>query len=200
MPVSCANGVEIFYETAGAGPPLIMLHALPFDHNLWLYQVARFSADFTTIAMDLRGWGRSGKPVEPFSLRDIGNDVLGVLDDAGVAGKVILLDCSIGSKLALMLACDHPDRVGAVVLVGGNSDHQDFGRRITGYRAHGAAGTLKQFSRSGARARREQHRSSLSRARRSDQTGRLEGCLMTTLIVNGQFDNALKGGDGRLPS
>jgi pimeloyl-ACP methyl ester carboxylesterase len=34
MPISRANGLDIYYETAGAGPPLVLVHALPFDHNL----------------------------------------------------------------------------------------------------------------------------------------------------------------------
>src|SRR4051812_10248674 len=145
MPISRANGLDIHYETAGSGPPLILIHALPFDHNLWLYQVARFSSQFTTIAMDLRGWGRSGKPRSPFSLEDMGNDVLGILSDLGVTEPAILLGCSIGSKIALMLACDHPDRIGAAVLVGGNSGPQNFAKRIAEYRENSAAGKLKEF-------------------------------------------------------
>jgi pimeloyl-ACP methyl ester carboxylesterase len=62
MAVSRANNIDIIYEKAGSGPPLVMIHAMPFDHNLWLYQVERFSAHFTVIAMDLRGWGASAKP------------------------------------------------------------------------------------------------------------------------------------------
>jgi pimeloyl-ACP methyl ester carboxylesterase len=79
MAISRANGLDIYYETAGEGPLLVLIHALPFDHNLWLYQVERFSARFRTVAMDLRGWGRSAKPQIPFQLGDMANDVLGVL-------------------------------------------------------------------------------------------------------------------------
>ena len=48
MTISRVNGLDIYYETTGAGPPLVLIHALPFDHNLWLYQVERFSARFRT--------------------------------------------------------------------------------------------------------------------------------------------------------
>ena len=85
MPISRANGVDILYEKAGSGPALVLIHAMPFDHNLWLYQVERFSAHFTTIAMDLRGWGASAKPHAPFTLADMGRDVMGVLADEGIA-------------------------------------------------------------------------------------------------------------------
>jgi Predicted hydrolases or acyltransferases (alpha/beta hydrolase superfamily) len=91
MPVSRANGLDIYYEKTGSGPPLVLIHALPFDHNLWLYQVERFSSHFTTLAMDLRGLGRSAKPHTPFSLGDMGNDILGILKDEGVATGAVVL-------------------------------------------------------------------------------------------------------------
>jgi len=146
MPISRENGLDIYYETAGDGPALVLVHALPFDHNLWLYQVERFSVRFRTIAMDLRGWGRSAKPRAPFRLDDMGRDVLGVLADLGVTSGAVVLGCSIGSKIALLLACDHPDRFSAAILVGGNSGPQpQFDHRIAAYRMHAAAGTLKDY-------------------------------------------------------
>jgi pimeloyl-ACP methyl ester carboxylesterase len=134
MPVSKRNGVEIYYEVAGRGPPFVMLHAIPFDHRLWTYQVMRFSTWFRCIAIDLRGWGRSSKVREPFTFRDMGNDILGVMDDEG-ARDAIVMGCSIGSKMALMLGVDDPARFKAVIMVGGNSGPQlQFDHRIKGYR------------------------------------------------------------------
>ncbi len=146
MPISRANGLDIYYEAAGQGPPLVLVHALPFDHNLWLYQVERFSSRFRTVAMDLRGWGRSAKPRAPFALDDMGRDILGVLADEAITSRAVVLGCSIGSKIALMLACDRPDIFSAAILVGGNSGPQpQFDHRIAAYRAHAAAGTLKDY-------------------------------------------------------
>src|SRR3954454_12162930 len=146
MPVSRANGFDIHYEVAGTGPPLVLVHALPFDHNLWLYQVERFSARFHTVAMDLRGWGRSGKPCTPFLLADMGADVLAVMADEGMRGDAVVRGCSIGSKIALMLACDRPDLFTAAICVGGNSGPQpQFDHRIAAYRAHQADGTLPDY-------------------------------------------------------
>jgi pimeloyl-ACP methyl ester carboxylesterase len=45
----------------------------------------------------------------------MGDDVMGVLRDLGVAKDAVVLGCSIGSKIALMLACDHPDVFSALV-------------------------------------------------------------------------------------
>lgn len=221
MPVSRANGLDIYYESAGAGPPLVLIHALPFDHNLWLYQVERFSARFCTIAMDLRGWGRSAKPRTPFSLREMGDDVMGILRDVGVEGGAVVVGCSIGAKIALMLACDHPDIFKAAILVGGNSGPQhQFDHRIAAYRAHAAAGTLADyhlghlrygvtqgfadspigrylmagFVERGAGLDAECIAHVFQALTVSDLTPRLPAYSTPTLIVNGEHDNALPGG------
>jgi 3-oxoadipate enol-lactonase len=221
MPVSRENGLDIYYEVAGAGPPLVLIHALPFDHNLWLYQVERFSARFRTIAMDLRGWGRSHKPHTPFTLADMGNDVFGVLANAGVDGGAVVLGCSIGSKIALMLACDRPDIFRAAILVGGNSAPQpQFEHRIAAYRAHQAAGTLGNyhlahlsfgvtqawadtpigryllagFVERGRSLDAECIAQVFHALTVSDLTPKLPTYRTPTLIVNGEHDNALPGG------
>ena len=148
MPVAQSKNVEIFYERAGSGPALVLLHAMPFDHNLWLFQVAHFSARFTTIAIDLRGWGRSGKPTDAFSLRDMGDDVMAVLAHDGIRDKAVVMGCSFGSKIALLLALDHPDVFRAAILVGGNSGLQDhLESHIAPYREHADAGKLADYHR-----------------------------------------------------
>ena len=222
MPTSRANGANIQYEKAGSGPPLVLIHAMPFDHNLWLYQVERFSAHFTTIAMDLRGWGASAKPRDPFTLEDMGRDVMGVLADEDIRGDAVVMGCSVGSKIALMLACDHPGIFKAAILVGGNSGLQaQFDHRIAAYRAEHAAGTLRayhlghlRYGVTGAwadspigrylldgfaeRADGKLDPDSIARVFEavgtSDLTPKLPAYWTPTLIVNGEHDNALKGG------
>ena len=221
MAISRANGPDIYYETAGAGPPLVLIHALPFDHNLWLYQVERLSARFRTIALDLRGWGRSAKPRTPFLLGDMASDVLGVLTDEDVGSGAIVLGCSIGSKLALMLACEHPRIFKAAILVGGNSGPQpQFDHRIAAYRANHAAGTLKAYHLGHLRygvtptwadsaVGRYLLEGFVERGHAldpeciaqvfhaltvSDLTPQLPAYESPTLIVNGEHDNALPGG------
>lgn len=78
----------------------------------------------------------------------MGDDILGVLADEGIgAGDgAIVPGCSIDSKIALMLACDHPQTFRAAILVGGHSGPQpQFDHRIEAYQAHHAAGTLDQY-------------------------------------------------------
>ncbi|MFN3892336.1 MAG: alpha/beta fold hydrolase [Beijerinckiaceae bacterium] len=220
MPISRANGLDIYYEKAGVGPPLMLIHALPFNHNLWQYQVASLSNRFTTYAVDLRGWGRSGKPRTPFSLGDMCADVMGVLDDEDVKGPVLLMGCSIGSKIALKLACEQPDRISGAILIGGNSGRPDFSRRIADYRAQAKAGTLADYHRGHLRhgvtkqwadtdlgsfiiegfVDRDGKLDAESIAQvfgameGSDLTEARRGCRVPILVVNGEFDSAFQGG------
>ena len=199
----------------------MLIHALPFDHNLWLYQVERFSARFRTVVMDLRGFGRSAKPTTPFSLGDMAFDVLGVLADEGIAEDVVVLGCSIGSKISLMLAIEHPEIFKAAILVGGNSGTQlNLVHRIADYRAHQAAGTLGEHHlehlRYGvtrdwadspigryliagfAERGRDLDADSIARVFEAltvaDLTPQLATYKSPTLIVNGEHDSALPGG------
>src|SRR5262249_41165032 len=79
MPYSTANRIRIYYEVSGEGLPFVMIHANPFDHNLWMYQIAHFSTYFKVIAVDIRGYGRSDKSTTPFSLKEMGRRRFGSL-------------------------------------------------------------------------------------------------------------------------
>src|SRR5688572_33440838 len=106
---STANGVKIYYEVSGEGMPFVMVHANPFDHNLWMYQIAHFSTYFKVIAIDIRGYGRSDKPETPFSLKDMAGDVLGVCRDEKVT-EAILGGVSVGSGMAILLGLRSEER------------------------------------------------------------------------------------------
>src|SRR6185295_8461533 len=108
MPYSTANGLKIYYEVSGEGFPFVMIHANPFDHNLWMYQIAHFSTWFTVVGVDIRGYGRSVKMTTGYTLADQSADVLGVMKDLGIK-RCILGGCSVGSSIALHLGLDHPE-------------------------------------------------------------------------------------------
>ena len=120
MAYSENKGVKVYYEVSGQGFPLVFVHANPFDRRLWMYQVARFSQRFTTINVDIRGYGFSDKPETPFSLEDMADDVAGVMRREGVE-KAIIVGCSVGSGIALLFGLDRPQMTEAMVLVGGSS-------------------------------------------------------------------------------
>jgi len=216
MPESHTNGVAIHYEVTGAGLPLVLIHAIPFDHTLWLYQAAHFSTWFTVVSVDLRGWGRSENVTTPFALEDICHDVLGVMSDLG-QDHAIVMGCSIGSKTALMLGALFPERFRAVIQVGGNSGPQDMSRRITGYRqeefspyrrAHMDYGVTESFATSSMgkylfsnfAARDERHDPAaivrtFEALAAGDVRDHLAAYPLPTMIINGEFDSARTRGE-----
>lgn len=143
MPFSDATGVRIHYEVSGQGPPLVFIHANPFDRRLWTYQVARFSQFFTTINVDIRGYGFSEKPETPFTLEAMADDVAGVLKTERVE-RATIVGCSVGSGIALLFGLDRPQLTKGLVLVGGSSrGGGNIQGRIDGY----TSGDLKGYRR-----------------------------------------------------
>ena len=76
MPRAQVNDISLNYEAAGAGPPLVLIHAWPTDHAIWQLQVPVFSQHYRTIAVDLRGCGQSDKPTGPNTPALMAKDVI----------------------------------------------------------------------------------------------------------------------------
>lgn len=216
MPYSTTNSLKIYYEVSGEGFPFVMVHANPFDHNLWMYQIAHFSTYFKVIAIDIRGYGRSDKPSTPFTLKDMADDVLGVCRDESVT-EAILGGVSVGSGMALLLGLDYPELFKALILVGGSSGPGGaIDERIQGYTKVGIEKYHIQHLKElvapdfpqtklgkyllNTYVERDPWLSGESiaqifRARAgTDMTTRLESMKVPTLVINGEYDNSLKAG------
>jgi 3-oxoadipate enol-lactonase len=216
MPVSRTNGVDIWYEVAGDGPAMVLVHANPFDHDLWLYQTAHFSTWFKVVGIDIRGYGRSSKVSAPYALKDMCNDVIGVMKDLKI-GRAVLGGCSVGSGIALLLGLDHPDLFSSVILVGGNSSASPrYKGRIEGYRGNLAAyhpkhirelvrpefadsrigrHLLGMFLERGPRLKGEAIAQVFMAGNHTEMTGRLATMKVPTLVINGEFDNSRPAGE-----
>jgi 3-oxoadipate enol-lactonase len=119
------DGGRLFYEAAGQGPVIIMIHDGLLHRETWNAQFAAFARHYRVIRWDRRGYGRSSTPTTPFSQLD---DLYAVIKALKVE-RTALLGCSAGGLLAIHFALDHPQMVTALVLVGpivtglGFSDH-----------------------------------------------------------------------------
>jgi 3-oxoadipate enol-lactonase len=116
MPTQRANGIELYYETAGQGEPLLLLHGLGSRSDDWQLQMPAFAARYCVVAADMRGHGRSAKPPGPISVAMMAADVLGLLDALGIDAAHIV-GLSMGGMIAFQMAVDWPERVRSLVIV-----------------------------------------------------------------------------------
>jgi 3-oxoadipate enol-lactonase len=144
MPFASNKDVRIYYEVYGDGPPMVLVHANPFDHRLFTYQIARWSPYFRIAALDIRGYGRSDKPETSFSLQDMADDVLAVCAHEHIT-RAVFMGVSVGSGIGLLIGLDHPEMVEALILVGGSAKGgADISKRVAGY----TSADLKGYQRS----------------------------------------------------
>lgn len=107
-------GGQLHYETDGAGPAVLMIHAGVAHLRMWDEQVAAWRDRFQLIRYDCRGFGRTITEDVPYSNRD---DIRRLLDQLGVESTSVV-GASRGGQIAVDFALDEPKRVSALVLVG----------------------------------------------------------------------------------
>ena len=99
----------------GDGPDVLLVHAGVNDRRGWRHVVAELSPDFRCVAYDMRGYGET--EYEPEDGWAPHRDALAVLDAAG-SERALVIGCSMGGRAAIDLALAHPERVGALLLIG----------------------------------------------------------------------------------
>jgi 3-oxoadipate enol-lactonase len=115
MPTATIRDVELYYEEHGAGAPLLCIMGFATDSNGWLLQVPEFSKHYRTIVFDNRGVGRSAKPTGAYTIHEMADDAVGLLDHLDVDGAHVL-GLSMGGMIAQELVLRHPHRVRGLVL------------------------------------------------------------------------------------
>ncbi len=107
------NGARLYYQEAGEGHPLVLIHADIADHRMWNGQFSTFAQHYRTIAYDRRGFGQSqigeGQYSEPA-------DLYGLLQYLNV-DRVYLIGCSMGGSTTFDFTLEHPDMVDALIPV-----------------------------------------------------------------------------------
>ncbi len=108
-------GTEIHAVVGGSGPPLLLLHGYAQTHALWHKVAPRLAERFTVVAMDLRGYGDSGKPPsdarhEAYSKRAMAADAVAVMAHLGFP-RFRLAGHDRGARVSHRLCVDHPQAV-----------------------------------------------------------------------------------------
>jgi pimeloyl-ACP methyl ester carboxylesterase len=113
------DGVRLYYEVYGQGPPLLLIHGN--GASIWSMknQIAYFSERYRVIAMDSRDHGRSGDATGPLTFEAMSDDLAALLDHLNT-GPVLVLGWSDGGIEALLLGIRHPDKVTRIAAMAAN--------------------------------------------------------------------------------
>ncbi len=107
------NGARVYYEVAGDGEPLALIHAGVTDRRMWDGQFEALAQHYRVLRYDLRGYGQTSAPAMAYSHVE---DLRALLDQLGIV-RAVLVGCSMGGTAALDFALTYPDRVSALALV-----------------------------------------------------------------------------------
>ena len=118
MPRINRDGVSIYYEIHGEGPPLLLTHGYSSTSAMWHGQVDALSKDHTLILWDMRGHGQSDYPDDPkaYSEALTVGDIAAILDAVG-AKRAVIGGLSLGGYMSLAYYAAHPERVEALLII-----------------------------------------------------------------------------------
>ncbi len=142
MAILRADGLEIAYERAGEGPPLVLVHGAACDGRVWRPQLAALSDEFTVVAWDEPGAGRSSDVPADIGLPDYA-DALAAVIGALALGPAHVAGLSWGGTVALELYRRRPELVATLVLADsyagwkGSLPPAEVRARVAGARADG---------------------------------------------------------------
>jgi pimeloyl-ACP methyl ester carboxylesterase len=110
------DDIRIYYEIHGEGKQtLTMIRGLGADLSTWFPQIPEFSKHFRTVVFDNRGAGRTDKPDGPYSMKQMAQDLNGLLDALNIQ-RTALLGISMGGMIAQEFAIAHPEKLSCLVL------------------------------------------------------------------------------------
>lgn len=180
-----ANGIELYYEDHGSGPPLLLVPGLGADTRLFSGVTAALAASCRVIAFDPRGGGRSDAPPGPYSIEQMADDAAGLLDALQIE-RATVVGYSMGGRVALSLALDHPARVDKLVLAATSARTPP--TRVLS-RRWWALEVLSRLPVPGDHQPRWAWKSQRRASASFDATRRLGEIHVPTLIIHGQRDH-----------
>lgn len=112
--MAAINGTQMYYEVAGSGHPLVMVHAGVADNRMWDDQFEVFAQQYKVIRFDQRGFGQT-KPVDGEFKRY--EDLYALLNFLDIT-ETYLMGCSMGGGACIDFALEHPEMAKALITIG----------------------------------------------------------------------------------
>ena len=116
MPRVLLGDLNVYYEVHGEGESLILLHGLGSSTRDWQFQLDDFAQHYQVVTLDLRGYGQTDHPPGPYSIRQMSEDVIALVDYLEIS-SFHLLGYSMGGAVALQFALDHASHVDKLIVV-----------------------------------------------------------------------------------
>lgn len=122
MPTVRTNGVETYYESRGAGSPVVFLHGAFSDHRVWAERTRPLTDEYRVVVYDLRGHGRTGGSVrDAYSINTYADDLRALVDALSLDAPVVC-GLSMGGMVAQRYAATQ-DWLSGLVSVASLSSH-----------------------------------------------------------------------------
>lgn len=116
MPTLKINDIQMYHELHGSGEPLVLIGGLGTDISDYASIIGWLAQKYRVLAFDNRGAGRSDKPDMPYSIEMMADDTAGLMNALDMK-QAAILGTSMGGRIALALALQHPERVSRLILV-----------------------------------------------------------------------------------
>lgn len=112
------DGTKLFYKDLGHGKPVVLMHGWPLTGDTFDdMAIALADKGYRAIVPDRRGFGRSDQPWDGNEYDTYTNDVVAILDDAGVTDKVAMVGFSMGGGEVARFQTKNPGKTSAAVLI-----------------------------------------------------------------------------------
>jgi 3-oxoadipate enol-lactonase len=115
VPTAGVNGITMYYEVRGDGPPLVLILGLAGDMSEIGGFIDGLATRYRVLAFDNRGAGRTDKPDAPYSIEMMAEDTVGLMLATGFE-RANVLGISLGGRIAMELTLQHPEMVTKLVL------------------------------------------------------------------------------------
>ncbi len=216
-----AAGVRLHYQLEGrdGAPWLVLSNSLGTTFEMWAPQMPALLENFRVVRYDTRGHGKSSVPAGPYSIAQLGNDVVALLDHLGIA-RAHFCGLSMGGMTGIWLGIHQPQRIDRLVLCNttaqiGTAD--SWNARIEKVKQEGVGAVVptvldRWFTSDFQRAAPGQvnivrdmllrtspvgYVANCAAVRDMDERGGLGRITARTLVIAGKFDTSTPPGDGK---
>ena len=109
------NGVNLWYAVSGEGEPVVQIHGAGFGHFNFAPATPALAKHFRVVDFDLRGYGKSDRPLQHYDMEVWADDVAGLMDALDIDAAHIH-GTSMGGMIAIVVAGKYPERTASVVI------------------------------------------------------------------------------------